>query len=117
QRVGGDRDRDGRFADRSRPGQALPFEPDLLAIGETRRNLDVHLLAVRQVHAPRAAFRGFDERDGHRHRDVAAAGRRAEIIRLELRIEAGAPAGGSAEHALEYVLEAAKSARAGAAAP
>ena len=110
-----DRDRDERVADRAGPGQALPFEPDLLAIGETRRNLDVHFLAVRQVHAAGAAFGGLGERDGHRHRDVAAAGRRAEIIRLEL--EAGAPAPCSAEHALENVLEAAKSARARASPP
>ncbi len=117
QRMRRDRDRDECVADRPRPGQALPFEADLLSIGEARRNLDVHLLAVRQMHAARAAFRGLGERDGHRHRDVATAGRRAEIIRFELRIEARAPARAAAEHALEDILEAAESARAAAPPP
>ena len=35
--------------------QPLPLQPDLLAVGETRRNLDVDLLAGRQLHALRRA--------------------------------------------------------------
>src|SRR5262249_34479765 len=69
------------------------------------RDLHVDVLAARQAHAARAALGGLGERDGQRHRDVAAR-RRADIVEADMRLESGAAAAcGPAEHALENFLE------------
>ena len=70
-------------------GQPLALEPDLLALGETGRDLDLDLLAGRQLHALLHALGGLRQRDGERRRDIAA-GRGAEILRLEMDAGAGA---------------------------
>ncbi len=92
-------------------GHALPFQPDGLAVGEAGRNLDLDLLAGRQMHAPRRAGCNLRQRDGDRAGDVAALGRSAEFLRLELRTPAGA-AGRAAEHVLEDIVDAAAEAAA-----
>ena len=90
---------------------ALPLEPDLLAVGEAGRNLDLDLLAGRQVHAARAALGRLGERDGDIRGDVLPAARspRAEVVVVEpLR---AAPAA-AAEHVLEDLVDAAEAAAA-----
>src|SRR5260370_29005588 len=99
-------------------GQSLSLQPDLLALVEPGRDLHLDLLAGGQRDPLLHALGGFRKRDGKRGGDVAA-GRGAEILRLEMDIAAGAGAAGGAaspEHIFEDGLEAAKAARAGAAA-
>ena len=69
QRMRRDRDGDQQIAGRAAgPGSPWPLQPDLLAVGEAGRNLDLDLLAGRQPHALRRAVRGLRQRDGQRRR-------------------------------------------------
>src|SRR5215475_5631980 len=54
-------DGDEYVASATRTGQPLSLEADLLALAEPGRNLDVDLLAGRQLHAPGCALGGFGE--------------------------------------------------------
>src|SRR5215207_4387434 len=86
----------------ARAGKPLPLQPDLLTLGETGRNVDLHFLAGRQLHALLRARSGFGQRNRQRGRDIAAGCRR-NIFLLELK--AAAPPTPSASHAAEHVLE------------
>src|SRR3974390_384307 len=92
----------------TRPRPSLPFQPDLLAIGDTGRNLDLDLLARRQGDARLRTFGGLGQTDRDRGLQVLPGRRRAEVLRLELSAAAGATrtaAGGAAEHAAQKILE------------
>ena len=108
--CGRDRDADQKIAGlaAAQARLALPFQPDLLAFGETGRNLDLDLLAVRQLDPLLHAVRGFRQRDGERRRDVGALPA-AEVVGLELVAAAppaaARPAGTPGERLLQDVLE------------
>src|SRR5262249_37447725 len=119
QRVG--RKRDGNQQIPGAPAAArepLALEPDLLAIANSLRDLDLDVLAVRKLHALLGSLGGFRERDCQRGRDVVA--RRGEILlfrRETARPPAAGPAAAStaaevSEHVLEDVLDAAMAAEA-----
>src|SRR5207342_1454712 len=105
-------DGDERVADRAGSRQALPLQPDLLAVAEPGRDLHLDILAGRKMHPARAALGRLRQRDGDRDFDIAAD-RRLREVRLEmLRAESAAPAARGAaetEHVLEHVLEAGRS--------
>jgi len=61
------RHRDQEIADAvAGAGEPLPFQPDLLAVAQPGRDLDVDLLAGRQLHALPHALGRFRQRDGQR---------------------------------------------------
>src|SRR5690348_17124742 len=95
---------------------ALPLQPDLLTAGEAGRNLDVDLLAGRQVQPPDRAVGGVLQTDGQRRLEIARRWRLVllgEIFRLELRRAAArASATKTAEHVAQDILEAAATTRA-----
>src|SRR5215207_3915882 len=101
----GDRDRDQLVA-RSPAGarQALPLQPDGLAVGETGRNLGVDLPTGWQMDASRRAGQNLRQRDGDGAGDVTARRGATEFLRLELRAAPGA--GRAAEHLLEDIVDA-----------
>src|SRR6185503_7340468 len=103
------------FAGGARP--ALPFQADGLAAGDAGRDLDLDVLAGRQMHARLAAARGFRQRDGERGLQVLAGRRLSEFLRLELGAEAAAARAArcAAEHAAQQILEAAAAKTAAAA--
>src|SRR4029453_5474685 len=106
QRMRRDVDRDqpiARLAARARP--ALPLQPDLLATCDSRRNLDLDVLAGRQVHARLGPFGRIGERDRQRSMQVLSAGRRRKILgfKRRARIPRGTP---PAEHSPQHSLEA-----------
>src|SRR4051812_32528264 len=104
-----DRDRDQQIAGVASPGQPLPLEADGLTVVEPRRDLHLHRLAGRKLHALLGAFGRLRERDGQRRGDVLAGSACAELL-LELAAAAGPPAASAAEGFLQDVFEAAKSA-------
>src|SRR5262249_11036961 len=109
QRVRRDRHGDQHVARApARSRHALALEPDLLAFSEPSRNLDLELLAGRQLHATLGPLGGFCERDRHRGRDVAAM-RRLCLGVLKLKAAATSSTA-SREHILEDVLEATEAA-------
>src|SRR5471030_1716098 len=99
----GDQEIAGRVTGR---GFALPLQPDLLAGGNARWNLDIEFLAVRQPDAFLATIDRLLQR--HRHGDAEI-----EIQRYRTGVEfegvaAARPRAtrrGTAEHAVEDVLE------------
>src|SRR5262249_8334881 len=102
----------------ARTGKALAAEPDLLAVGESCRNLDLELFAGRQLHPARRAFGSLRQRDRCRGGDIAAV-RRCEVLLLELEPATRATAAGAGKDVPQDVLEAAEAtgaARASAAA-
>src|SRR6185436_17566291 len=115
-RMRRDADRNQQIARRvARRGFALPLQSDLLAGGDTCRNPDVELLAVRQADALFTALDRLFQR--HRHRDI-----QIEIEADPAGVEFKGPAttrtsapGSTTEHAVEDILKAC-SARAGTAA-
>src|SRR5262249_59693523 len=109
-------DGDQRVAGRaSAGGIALAFEPDLLAIAQAGRDLDLDLLAVGQVHAACAALGRLRQRDGDLRIDVLAAHARREILELRPDVRAS-PTSVVAEHVLEDFVDAAEAASAARAA-
>src|SRR5262249_13587288 len=110
QRMRRDRHRDQHVAGApARSRHALALEPDLLTLGEPSRNLDLDLLAGRQLHATPGTLGGFRERDRHRGGDVTAMRPRCLLV-LELKAAAATTA--SREHVLEDVLETSEAAAA-----
>ena len=83
------------------PGHALAVEPDLLAVGDAGRNLDVDVLAGRQLQPLGGAVRRFRQR--HRHLGLHV-GADAEILGLEI---GAAAARAAAEGFAQNILEAA----------
>src|SRR5262245_22272214 len=91
----------------ARPGKPLAAEPDLLAVGEPGRNLDLELFPGRQLHPARRAFGGFRQRDRRRGGDIAAV-RRRKVLLLELEPAARASTAGAGKDVPKDVLEAAE---------
>src|SRR6185437_7931807 len=91
---------------------SLPFQPDLLTVGDAGGYLYFDLLAGRQMHARLGALRCIGKADGQRRMQILAGRRRAEILRLEssaietARARAGAGRA-AAEHAAQQILESA----------
>src|SRR5262249_52401463 len=108
ERMGCDADGDQEIAGRmALGGLALSPQPNLLALGDPGRNLDVALLAVRRPAALRATLARFSQRNGHGDVDVEVEPDPAGV-ELELRTAAGSGARAArrtAEHAVEDVLE------------
>src|SRR5205085_8132534 len=85
-----DRDRDQHVAGlAARHGEPLPFQPDLLAVGEAGRDLDLKLLAGRKLDAPRRTLGRFLKSDRCRRGDIAAR-RLRDFFLLELEAAATA---------------------------
>src|SRR5438045_2449053 len=85
-------------------GHALAAQPDLLAVLNAGRDLELDLFADRQLDAARAAMGGFIQRDGCSRGDILPAHRRADIVRLEGCARSTAAA--HPEHLTQDVLEA-----------
>src|SRR4051794_2027441 len=85
-------------------GHALPPQPDLLAVLDSGRNLELDLFADRQVEPARAAMRGLVQGDGRRRGHVLAAQGRANVFGLKACARPTTPA--HAEHLAQDVLEA-----------
>ena len=83
----------------------MAAQADLLAVLDAGRNLELDLLADRQLDSPRAAVRGLVQRDGRGRGDVLSAQRRADVLGLEGRARAAAAAA-HAEHLAQDVLKA-----------
>src|SRR5579864_4686144 len=105
-RMRRDRDGDQQVTGAGLPGHALTFEPDMLAVHNADRNLDVDVLAVGQVQPLGRAVGRVHQR--HRHFGLHV-GADAEILRLEI---GAATAGGAAEGFAQNILEAAEPAAA-----
>src|ERR1700674_1453943 len=88
--------------------QALAFQPDLPAVGQSCRDLDVDILAGRQPHAFHGAFDGLFERDRQCGRDILATVDRVEILGLG-RAPPPRARSGAAEHIAENIFEPAES--------
>src|SRR6478672_2010067 len=103
-----DVDRNQRVARFSgRAGPALTFQADLLAARNARRNLDLDVLAGRQMYARLGALGCIGKRDRQRRVQILpGAGRCAEIFRLELLAETPRRAGTAAKHPAQKILEA-----------
>src|SRR5205814_2359394 len=80
-RSNGDRDQEITGAAMG-AGCALPFQSDLLAVGEAGRNLDLDFAPGRQLHAFLYAVRCFRKRDGEQSRDVAALAAEAALLAI-----------------------------------
>src|SRR6476469_2456091 len=101
-----DRDqRVARAAGRARP--ALTFQTDLLTTRDPRRNLDLNVLACRQMDSGLGTLCGVRECDRQRCVQVLSGARRcAHIVRFEL-LAGTAPATAPAtEHPTQKVLKA-----------
>src|SRR5579862_2131109 len=108
-----DRDGDQQIAGLAgRACEALALEPHLLALIDPGGNLDLDLLAGRQLHPLLGTLGGFRERDRKRGGQVTARGRDVVLIKTEI---AGAAPGAAAaaEHVFQNVLEAGKAPAAG----
>src|ERR1700676_148035 len=82
------------------PRHALAFEPDVLGVHDADRNLDVHVLAVRQVQPLGGSVGRIRQRNRHFGLHVGAD---TEILRLEVR---AATAGAAAKSFPQNILEA-----------
>src|SRR4051812_36603071 len=97
----GDQEIAGGMAGR---GLALPFQADLLAGDDARRNLDIELLAGGQPDPLLAALHRLFQRHRHGDAEIEVGPKRALVECSRPAPRAGAAA---AEHALQNVFEAA----------
>ena len=108
-RVRRNRHRDEQVAGAA-PGAARPWPLRRICWPSARPagNLDLDLLAGRQMDALLRAVRGFGQRDGQRRGEVAPAGLEALLVGFERRAAARPRTARTAEDVLEKILEAAK---------
>src|SRR5262249_45158408 len=100
------------FAGRVRP--ALPFQPDLLTARNSGGNLDLDVLARRQVHPRRRTLRRVRKCDRQRSVPVLpCTGRRTEIFIFILRTITTRRASAAAKHSAQKILETSTGAAAG----
>src|SRR5580700_644099 len=97
---------DEQVAGAGLPGHALAFEPDVLAVHDADRNLDVHILAVRQVQPLGGSVSRVRQRNRHFSLNVGAD---PKILRLEIR---AGTARAAAERFPQNILETAEPAAA-----
>ena len=102
-----DRDQSvARSAGCARP--ALTFQPDLLTARDPRRNLDLNVLACRQMDSGLGTLCGVRKCDRQRCVQVLSGARRcAQIFRFELLAGTAPSTAAATEHPTQKILEAA----------